>query len=415
MSVSTSEVKIPKPLEIKEYKFLIIARAFFVVAMQMGIFSMAWYIYELTHDKLSIGLLGLSEIIPTIAMSLFAGHIVDKSDKRTLMLKVFSMYLLTNVLLGVFSSAYIKNHMGVVAIQISIYIVYFFTGIFRSFVGPSMNSMIAQLVPRAILPRAITISSTVNQVAAVTGPVVAGMLLAYHGIEFTFFVTSAFILVAMFCMYQIPKLEPSNTNTEKNVIQSVKEGLRFVFKTKELLGAMSLDMFAVFFGGAIAMLPVFAKDILHIDAAEMGWLRAAQSIGAIISLATLSKYPLKTNQGRIMLKSVFMFGLCIIVFALSKNYWLSFAMLFLSGIFDAISVVVRQTILQLYVPDEMRGRVSSVSGMFINSSNELGEFESGVAARAMGTVPSVIFGGSMTLLIVLFTWFKVPKLKNLKY
>lgn len=412
---SLAEPEIPKPFQIKEYKLLIIARALFVVAMQMGVFSMAWYIYELTHDKLSIGLLGLSEIIPTIAMSLFAGHIVDKSDKRTLMLKVLCMYLLTNILLGVFSSQYIKGHLSVIVIQICIYLVYFCTGIFRSFVGPSMNSMIAQLVPRVILPKAITYSSTANQIAAVTGPVIAGMLIAWHGIEFTFFVTTAFITGAIVCIYQIPRLQPSNTNANKNVLESVREGLRFVFKTKELLGAMSLDMFAVFFGGAVAMLPVFAKDILHINAAEMGWLRAAQSIGAIISLATLSRFPLKTNQGSTMLKSVFMFGICIIIFAISKNYWLSFAVLFLSGIFDAISVVVRQTILQLYVPDEMRGRVSSVSSMFINSSNELGEFESGVAARAFGTVPSVIFGGSMTMLIVLFTWFKVPKLKNLKY
>jgi predicted MFS family arabinose efflux permease len=174
-------------------------------------------------------------------------------------------------------------------------------------------------------------------------------------------------------------------------------------------------MFAVLFGGATAMLPVFAKDILHVDASGMGALKAAQGVGTVLMLFILNRYPLKGNQGKIMLRCVALFGICILVFAVSKSFVLSFAALFFSGVFDSVSMLVRSTILQMYVPDEMRGRVSSVNSMFINSSNELGQFESGIAARALGTVPSVIFGGSMTLLVVLVAWWKAPALRKLQY
>jgi predicted MFS family arabinose efflux permease len=202
---------------------------------------------------------------------------------------------------------------------------------------------------------------------------------------------------------------------EQKTWQSVKAGLAYVWRTRQVLTALSVDMFAVLFGGAVAMLPVFAKDILHIDASGMGVLKAAQGIGSVVVLFFLSRFSLKKNQGRLMLQAGAGFGICMIIFALSKNFWLSFGVLLLSGGLDGLSVVVRSTILQLYVPDDMRGRVSSVNSMFINSSNELGQFESGVAARLLGTVPSVVFGGCMTLLVVAIAWWKAPTLRKLEY
>ena len=206
-----------------------------------------------------------------------------------------------------------------------------------------------------------------------------------------------------------------NEPGEKKTWDSVKEGLRFVISTKEVLGALSLDLFAVLFGGAVAMIPVYARDILKVGAEGFGWLNAASDIGSIIIIITLTLHPLRTSQGRKLLFAVAGFGICIITFALSQSFWISFAALLVSGILDGISVVVRGTILQLNTPNHMRGRVMSVNSMFINSSNELGQFESGLAARLMGVVPSVVFGGSMTLLVVVITWFKGKKLRDMEY
>jgi MFS family permease len=202
---------------------------------------------------------------------------------------------------------------------------------------------------------------------------------------------------------------------DQKTLESVKEGLRFVFNSKEVFGALSLDLFAVLFGGAVAMIPVFAKDILKVGPIGFGWLNAASDIGAIIIILIITIFPANRSQGKKLLLAVAGFGVCIIVFALSKIFWLSFVMLLLSGILDGFSMIVRGTIVQLKTPDHMRGRVMSVNSMFINSSNELGQFESGVAAKAMGVIPSVIFGGAMTLLVVGVTWFKAPALKKMEY
>ena len=216
-------------------------------------------------------------------------------------------------------------------------------------------------------------------------------------------------------MYQLKPKPSLNEPGEKKTLESVKEGLRYVYQTKELFGALTLDLFAVLFGGAVAMIPVFAKDILNVGPIGFGWLNAASDIGSVIVIILLTAFPLKKAQGKKLLISVAIFGMCIIVFALSKMFWLTFAVLLISGIVDGISVVIRGTILQLKTPDNMRGRVMSVNSMFINSSNEFGQFESGVAAKMMGVVPSVVFGGCMTLLVVVITWFKAPTLKEMEY
>lgn len=299
-------------------------------------------------------------------------------------------------------------------IEWSIYALVFCTGAVRAFTGSAFNAFLAQLIPQESLVKAVSVNSMVWLIAAVAGPAVAGVLMGYTNITIAF--TPVCVLIAIsFFLFQKIKPKPVSWQGSSKTWDGVKEGLRFVFHQKALLGAMSLDMFAVLFGGAIALLPVFASDILHVGPQGLGWLVAATYLGNFVAIAWLTTHPLKKKQGRTLLYVVAGFGLCILVFAISQNFWLSFIALFAGGLFDGVSVIIRGTVVQLFVPDEMRGRVSSVNSIFINSSNELGQFESGVAAAAMGTVPSVIFGGCMTLVVVVVTWFKAPGLRKFEY
>jgi len=265
------------------------------------------------------------------------------------------------------------------------------------------------------LVKAISINSMSWLSAAVAGPAIGGVLLGYTNITVSFVVVCVLIAIGYLIFRQIESKPISWNPGNRKTWESVKEGLRFVFNQKALLGAMSLDMFAVLFGGITALLPVFSKDILFVGPEGLGWLIAATYMGNFIAIAWLTFKPLKKNQGKLLFYMVAGFGLCILIFAISKNYWISFVALFASGLFDGVSVIIRGTVLQLFVPDEMRGRVSSVNSIFINSSNELGQFESGVAASLLGTVPSVIFGGCMTLVVTVVTWFKAPGLRKLEY
>jgi MFS family permease len=403
------------PLSIIEFRFFLAARFLFIVPLRMASVAVGWYIYKLTGDPLSVGLLGLSEVIPAVSFALYAGHVVDKSDKRKLLLQYMSLYLGACILLVFFTSAYAGKELSKSAVEWCIYGCVFLTGLFRAFSGPAFNAILPQIVQRDMLTRAITWSGTSWQTAAVVGPILAGFLIAAGGITITMIVAVALCILSVVAMFFIAPKPISNTNTTQRTWESVKEGLQFVFKTKELLGAISLDLFAVFFGGAVAMLPVYAADILKVNAAWFGLLNAAQNIGTILILIILTFRPIKQQQGRILLWCVAGFGVMIIVFGLSTSFWLSFIALFISGIMDGISVIIRSTIMQLLVPDEMRGRVSAVNSMFINSSNELGQFESGFAANKMGTVPSVVFGGCMTLAVVLITWIKAPRLRKMEY
>ncbi len=410
-----SETIPSSPLHIRNFRLYMIARFSFIFALQMVSTAIAWYIYELTHNKLSLGILGLSEVIPAISLALYAGHVIDISDKRTLLFRNMFLYLAAVVTMGFIVTPQAKQQLGTTAIEWIIYSLIFMTGIFRAFTGPAFQSIVAQLVSREILPKAITFGSASWQMAAVAGPVLGGLFIRYIGVPLTFFISVFFLSISIVVIGLIPKLPVAHTNLQQRTWESVKEGLRFVWKTKTILSAQSVDMMAVFFGGATAMLPVFAKDILHVDAFAMGILKAAQGIGTVFILFWMTRHPFKKDQGKLMLICVALFGLMMIIFGLSTSFWLSLAVLLLSGVFDGISVIIRSTIFQLFVPDDMRGRVSSVNSMFINSSNELGQFESGVAARAMGTVPSVIFGGCMTILVVGVAWIKAPMLRKMKY
>lgn len=402
-------------LRVKEYRYFITARFFYIMALRMVTTVVGWRIYELTRNPFAIGLVGLSEFLPAFTLALYAGHVIDKSDKRAMLIRTTLGYLVCVLALIAISTQYINARLSVSTIQWLIYAIIFCTGIVRSFAGPSLNAIIAQIVPRTQLPGAVTLNTSAFLTASVIGHGTAGFLIAHTHYVATFSIAAAFICIALWAMKSLSPKAIVNNNSDIRTAESILEGLRFVFRTKEVLGAMLLDLFAVLFGGAVALIPVFARDILQVGPVGFGWLNAAADIGSISVILSLSISPLRRKQGTILMYSVAGFGACIVIFGLSKWYLVSFIALMFSGVLDGISVVIRSTILQLKTPDEMRGRVSSVNSMFINSSNELGQFESGVMAKLMGTVPSVVFGGCMTIAIALATWFKAPSLRKMEY
>lgn len=406
--------RIPIPVINKEFTWFIIARILFIAGLRMTPVLLGWRLYEITGSKLALGFLGLSEVIPAILLALPAGVKVDKSNKHRLISICIALYFFIMLGLLIVTSHWMQENYSRPLIEWSIYALVFCTGAVRAFTGSAFNAFLAQLIPQESLVKAVSINSMVWLIAAVTGPAVAGVLMGYTNITIAFTPVCVLIAISFFLFRKI-KPKPVSWQGSSKTWDGVKEGLRFVFHQKALLGAMSLDMFAVLFGGAIALLPVFASDILHVGPQGLGWLVAATYLGNFVAIAWLTTHPLKKKQGRTLLYVVAGFGLCILVFALSQNFWLSFIALFAGGLFDGVSVIIRGTVVQLFVPDEMRGRVSSVNSIFINSSNELGQFESGVAAAAMGTVPSVIFGGCMTLVVVAVTWFKAPGLRKFEY
>jgi len=402
-------------IKIPEYRSLLAGRFLFVTALRMITTVCGWWIYNLTNDPLAIGVLGLSEVIPAISFALYAGHVIDKSEKRKMLLRGVSFYLVCAALLLLLATSLTSNYLSNHWIAVCIYVIIFTTGLIRAFIGPIFGVVLASIVPRNLLQNATTWNQGTWLSASVTGHAMGGLMIATLGNAGSFAVVSALIAAAFFMILKL-KPKPAHAGIkEKATWESVKEGLRYVFKTKEILGALSLDMFAVLFGGAVAMIPVYARDILKVGPVGFGWLNGAGDIGDIIMVMFLTLFPLRRKQGLRLLYAVFGFGISIIVFALSENYLLSFTALLIGGMLDGISVVVRGTIMQLKTPDNMRGRVLSVNGMFVNSSNELGQFESGLAARLMGVVPSVVFGGCMTIAIVVITWIKAPSLRKMEY
>jgi MFS family permease len=402
-------------IRIPEFRNLIMGRLFFIFGLRMMTTLVGWWIFELTNAPIAIGMIGLSEFLPAFLLALYAGHVIDKSEKRRLLLRGVSLYLLATLMLLGLSLSYTKQHLSNYAIAVCICGVIFFTGIVRAFAGPVFNVILGNIVPKDKLQNATTWNQATFMSASVTGHATGGFLIAHLGNSGTLATISSLVAFSLITLWQLNKHAAIVQTGEKRTWDSVLEGLNFVFKTKEILGALSLDLFAVLFGGAVAMIPVYAKTVLNVGPEGFGLLNGASDIGSICVVVLLTLFPFKNGQGKKLLFAVAGFGLCIIVFAISKLYWLSFAVLMLSGMLDAVSVVIRGTIMQLKTPDNMRGRVMSVNSMFINSSNELGQFESGAMANLMGVKPSIIFGGCMTLLVVVVTWIKAPTLRKMEY
>lgn len=403
------------PLQVKEFRYYILARWLFIMGLRMVATVVAYKLFQLTQSSLAIGLIGLSEFIPVFSLALYAGHVIDKSDKRTLLLKGFICYALCVLALLFITLPNIELKLGAKNLEYCCYAIIFFTGVIRSFAGPTSNAIVSQLVDRNMLQFAANISSSAWLIASITGHASAGFFIAWFGVNTTFFIILSYIVIAAFFIAKISKKPILNSAANTAALDSVKKGIQFVLTNKIMLGAISLDLFAVLFGGTVALIPEFASKILAVGPIGFGWLNAASDLGSMIVIVLLTIFPMRQKQGKRMMYAVAGFGLCIIIFGLSNIYAVSFIALCCSGMFDGISVMVRGTILQLTTPDEMRGRVASVNSMFINSSNELGMMESGLAAKAFGLIPSVIMGGIITIIVVITTWYKAPALKDMEY
>ena len=410
----TKEKKDPfSSLRIKEFRWFLAVRLFIVLAWSMQFVLIEWEVYKITKDPLSLGLIGLMEVIPAITMALFAGHIVDQSEKRNMLIKCFSALAIISIAMCLLVKPEIASQFSQKFVLNSIYVLVFLGGIVRAFIIPSVFSLLGLIVPNKEKPNASAWSSSTWQVSAVFGPAIAGFTIGVIGVFGSMIMVVISIFIGILALLNIEKKPILNPKKGEPMMQSLKEGISFVFKNKTILNAISLDMFAVLFGGAVALLPIFAQDILKVGSEGFGILRAAPAVGGLITMLVATSIPLNQKAGKKLLIAVFFFGLCIIGFGLSKNFWLSVILLFLSGVFDGISVVIRQTILQIYTPDNMRGRVSSVNSIFVGSSNELGAFESGFTSKIMGVVPAVVFGGIMTIGIVTAMGFSSPRFRNL--
>lgn len=402
-------------LKHKEFRYFVFARFFLTLAIQMQMSTINLQIYyEYSKEEIILGLIGLTEALPFIATSFFSGYLADIINRRKILLVgCIALFIGSLFLLG-FSNSLFQWLQGFG--MYPLFAVVFIFGIIRSFLAVSTHPFMSQIIPRELYTQSATWNSTAWHIGSILGPVVAGLLYGFNHsfhANWCYGITCVLFLCALFCFMLIKsKPIPAKIKSE-SFIESMSVGVKFVFKNKLVLSALSLDLFAVLFGGAVALIPAFTDKILHLGPEAYGLLRTAPAIGAVLMAFYLAvKEPAK-NAGKNLLVGVAAFGLFTILFALSTNYWVAFAMLLFTGAFDNISVVVRHSILQLSTPDEMRGRVAAVNSIFIGSSNEIGAFESGVAARIMGLVPSIVFGGVMTILVVLGVHKLNPDLKKL--
>lgn len=387
---------------------LLAFRMLIVLAYQILATVVGWHIYELTHQPLALGLVGLAEVIPYFCCALFAGYAVDHYSRRFFGMLACLMLMVNALTLVAIAAGFIaKNHTVWIYGSIAV------TGVARAFISPSYSALFALILSRKHYARASALGSSVFQAGLVLGPALGGILVALAGKAVAYGVAAGFCLCAAVALLLLKVKEPPKPGGAP-LFTSVAEGLRFVFSNQVIFGAQSLDMFAVLFGGAIAMLPAFIHDIFHYGPEGLGILRAAPAVGAVVTGLILTRFPINLHAGRWLLGAVAGFGCCMIAFAVSKNFWAAGAILMLSGMCDGVSVVMRSTIMQLATPDAMRGRVAAINGIFIGSSNELGAFESGIAAHLMGLVPSVVFGGVMTLAVVAATAKLAPKLRRLQ-
>lgn len=399
-------------LKIRDFRYYILSRLVFVLSIQMQAVIVGWQVYEITKDPLALGMIGLAEALPSIAVALYAGHLADIIPRKQIAVIATIVLVICSILLWMFcwdDQAFLLET-GVYPI----YLVIILSGFARGFISPSLFAFMTQIVPRDLYPQSAGWAGTSFQIGAVAGPALGGLIYGFYGVSFAYAMSLAFLIISLLFLVLVPGRPLPVNKVKERLRTSLVSGLRFVFKNEYVLGAMSLDMFAVLFGGAVALLPIFAADILFVGSEGLGLLRAAPSLGAVGMAVYLAHHPPLKKSGVILLWSVAGFGLSMIVFGLSRDFYLSLFALFISGVFDSVSVVIRSTIMQVLTPDSMRGRVSSVNKIFIGSSNEIGAFESGVTAKFMGVIPSVLFGGFMTLLIVGFSKKVFPKLTKLE-
>lgn len=401
-------------LRVPAFRRYIVCLLALTLGIQIQGTVVGWQVYDLTHDPLALGLIGLAEALPAIATALYAGHVADTRDRRSIALLALIVLVGCSVALWFLSRPLVA---GVAITQpnrlTAIYSVIVVSGVARAFLQPARQALSAELVPRELYPNAITWRSGSWQLAAVLGPALGGLLYAVGGTSLAYAIDAALMIAAVFVLLSVHHVPPPREPSNEKIFASLTSGLRFVIGEPVILGALSLDLFSVLFGGAMALLPVFAAEILHVGPAGLGMLRAAPAAGAVMTSVLLTRFPPFNRTGRTLLLAVAGFGVCMILFGLSRNFALSAVLLWASGAFDMVSVVVRSTLLQVRTPIALMGRVSAVNQIFIGSSNEIGGFESGVAARWLGTAQSVVFGGIATLLVVGVVAWRIPVLRRL--
>ena len=387
----------------------------FTLGIQIQGTVVGWQIYDLTRDPFALGMIGLAEALPAISMALYAGHVADRHDRRRIAIVALWVLVACSAALWALAGA---GSLGVELLSrtrlIAIYSVIVLSGLARAFLQPARQALSAELVPRELFANAITWRSGSWQLAAVIGPAVGGLLYAIGGASLAYAVDASLMVFAVGVLVSIVHRSPARETTHEGVYASVKGGVTFVFGEPVLLGALTLDLFSVFFGGAVALLPIFAAEILHVGPTGLGVLRASPAIGAVIMSVFVARRRDWDRTGHVLLWSVAGFGVCMVLFGLSTSFYLSVGLLIASGMFDMVSVVIRSTLLQSRTPEALLGRVSSVNQIFIGSSNEIGMFESGLTARWWGTARSVVIGGVATLGVVAAIAWLIPTLRTLK-
>lgn len=393
-------------LRFREYRWFLGGLVSFTVATQIQTLAMAWQVYHITRDPLSLGLIGLAEAIPFLALTLVGGWAADRRDRRGLSFLAMAVMLLGGLLLLALNIGRTPRLVW------PFYAIQALAGLGRAFFRPASQALATELVPREAFQNAATWRSSSFQLAQVTGPALGGLLFGFGSATLAYAVEVGLMVLAVAMILQVAPRPRAPSKAP--ILQNLGEGVKFVFSHNLVLGALSLDLFGVLFGGAVAMLPVFASEILRVGPQGLGIMRAAPSVGSVAMGFWQAHHPPRNHAGTILLICVGCFGLCWVGFALSSLFWVSLFLLAASGAMDSVSMVLRGTLVQTRTPPEMMGRVQAVNGFFIGSSNELGSFESGLAARLMGVVPSVVFGGLMTLGVVGVTAWRVPELRRLK-
>ena len=398
-------------LRLRDFRILLLARMFSTMALQGQAVIVGWQIYSLTKDPFLLGLTGLAEAIPALICALFAGHIVDISRPYRIFITCIGALTLNMIALFLIAGGVLPVSNVVPWIFAGVFI----SGLVRSFIIPSTFALQPQIVSRAEIPSASAWLTGGFQIGIIVGPAIAGIIYGAYGARAAWMFPVLLIVAEFLLVCAMSKQHHHFRNERKaeSAAKSIKAGWKFILGNPVLLAVMALDMFAVLFGGAVAMLPAFADQILHIGSAGLGALRAAPALGAVVVTLTLAVMPLKKVRASVLLWMVAGFGVCMIGFGLSEVFWLSFFFLAVSGAFDSVSMIMRQTLVQWLTPKEMRGRVSSVNSMFVISSNEIGAFESGVAARLLGLVHSVVLGGFGTLIVVGTTTLASRKFRQL--
>lgn len=392
-------------LRYPNFRRYVTARFLSGVSSEMISVAVGWQIYGLTHRPLDLGLVGLAQFAPAVLLFLVAGHTADRYPRQRILRFCYAGFSLSAVALLALTLRGLSSVWPIYAVLLA-------NGVVRAFNGPTGQAFLPQLVAPEHFPNAVTWSSSFFQVAIIVGPMAGGLIYGFAGSPIPVY-ASAFAahLIALALVSIIRLVLPARPRTPASM-RLVLEGLRYIHRNKLILGSISLDLFAVLLGGAVALLPVYASEILKTGASGLGLLRAAPAAGAVLMAITLAHYPIRRRAGLGMLYCVFGFGLFTVAFGLSQNLALSLIALVLLGAFDMVSVVVRNTLVQLWTPDEMRGRVSAVSVLFISASNEIGQFESGITAQWFGTVPAVVLGGVGTIAIVLLWAWRFPALRQ---